>query len=93
MEIVMAREETDGLIFDDGVQCFVVKLEYDFKSKAGVLHLEDHSCTDMRGCIDLFKKIDPRVTSIQTIAGKRRDTWYVRIADEWQARTSPERRP
>lgn len=89
----MAREVDDGFIFDDGVQCFVVKLEYDFKSKAGVLYLEEHSCTDMRGCIDLFKKIDPSVTSIQTIAGKRRDTWYIFANDKWQARATPERRP
>lgn len=82
----MTHDEGDGIVFHDGVQCFVANLEYDFRCRAGTLHLADGSCTDMRGCIELFKSIDPRVVVIQTIAGGRRDTWYGVIDGEWQAR-------
>ena len=38
--------------------------EYDFTSR-----MNDGSSYDMMGCIDLFKKIDPAVKHIRTIAG------------------------
>lgn len=74
------------MIFRDDVQCFVQSLAYDFKERAGTIFLEDGSCTDMNGCIALFKKIDPAVTTILTIAGGRRDTAYGLIDGKWQAR-------
>jgi hypothetical protein len=77
-------------VFRDDVQCFVRSLEYDFRSKSGVLRLEDASCTDMSGCINLFKKIDPGVVRIMTIAEGRRDTGYVLVDGKWEARVSPE---
>jgi len=82
----------NDMIFRDDVQCFVKTLNYDFKTRVGQLFLEDRSCTDMSGCIGLFKKIDPDVRAIQTIAGKRRDTYYAIIDGEWQARTDPRQR-
>jgi hypothetical protein len=77
-------------VFLDEVQCFVRTLEYDFRSKAGVLTLENGSCTDMSGCIGLFKKIDPGVVRILTIAGGRRDTGYVLVDGKWEARVNQE---
>ena len=43
--------------------------EYDFTSRTGTLFMSDGSSYDMMGCIDLFKKIDPAVKHIRTIAG------------------------
>jgi hypothetical protein len=80
------------VVFREDVQCFVRTLEYDFKSKSGVLRLEDGSCTDMSGCIGLFKKIDPEVVKILTVAGHRKDTAYIRTDDGWQAREAPTER-
>ena len=82
----------DDLVFRGDVQCFVQKLTYDFKEKVGQLMMEDGSCTDMSGCIKLFKAIDPGVVGILTIAGGRRDTGYVLINGEWQARVAPDAR-
>lgn len=83
----------DDVVFREDVQCFVRHLSYDFKAKAGILYLEDGSCTDMSGCIGLFKKIDPNVSTILTIAGRRKDTAYVLADDGWQARESISQRP
>jgi len=80
------------MIFRDDVQCFVQKLTYDFKTRIGVLVLEDNSCTDMSGCIQLFKKIDPSVEAIQTIAGNRKDTTYRLVDEKWQAFVASDKR-
>ena len=50
--------------------------EYDFTSRTGTLFVNDGSSCDMMGCIDLFKKIDPAVKHIRTIAGSKEDTGY-----------------
>lgn len=84
---------SDDVVFRDDVSCFVRNLTYDFKAKSGVLYLEDGSCTDMSGCIDLFKRIDPNVSTILTIAGRRKDTAYVLTDGGWSARESPTARP
>lgn len=80
----------DVQVFRQDVQCFVQKLTYDFKEKTGQLLLEDGSCTDMSGCIKLFKAIDPEVVGILTISGGRRDTGYVLVDGEWQSRVDSE---
>ena len=74
------------MIFRDDVRCFVRSLAYDFRLRSGTLILEDGSCTSMVGCIALFKKIDPNVEVILTVAGGRRDFAYGIIDGEWQAR-------
>jgi hypothetical protein len=76
------------LPFRDDVQCYVEKLEYDFQRRAGKLFMGENSCTDMDGCIRLFKRIDPDVELIETIASPsspRRDTTYRRVAGKWKA--------
>lgn len=80
-------------IYRDDVQCFVRELRYDFGQRMGHLMLEDVSSTDMRGCIELFKKIDPDVQAIATYAGGKRDTGYVLIDGKWEARIAPDERP
>jgi hypothetical protein len=67
------------------VQCVVEKLEYDFDAKIGVLQLGEHDCTDMSGCIALFKKIDPDVVEIRTFAAKRKDTSYHFDGQQWRS--------
>jgi hypothetical protein len=83
---------TNDVVFREDVQCFVRDLGYDFRTKVGVLYLEDGGCTDMSGCIRLFKKIDPDVQTILTIAGRRRDTAYLRDDDHWRAVSAPDER-
>lgn len=79
-------------IYRDDVQCYVRELRYDFKTKTGTLMLEDLSSTDMRGCIGLFKKIDPDVVSIVTYSGGKRDTAYLLEGGEWKAHVATETR-
>jgi hypothetical protein len=72
--------------YDDRFQCCVQRLEYDFRTRTGLLVMNDHECTDMGGCIKVFEGIDPRVRLIRTIeACGRRDTIYRKLADGWEA--------
>lgn len=80
-------------IYRDDVQCFVRELRYDFSQRMGHLMLGDRSCTDMRGCINLFKKIDPDVQGIATYAAGKRDTAYVLKDGKWEARVASDARP
>lgn len=76
----------DEAIFNEQLQCFVYKLEYNFKLKLGILIMANGSCCDMTECINLFKKIDPKVIQIQTFAGNKRDTTYsLHVNNEWVA--------
>jgi hypothetical protein len=77
--------EDDGFVFDFRFMCGVEKLEYDYLSKTGTLHMSDNSCTDMSGCIGLFKCIDQDVNVIHTIerSGRKRDTSYIRDNGKW----------
>lgn len=74
------------LRFIEDVQCFVSELRYDYTTKTGTLVLGRNSATDMSGCIALFKRIDPEVTDILTLEGKKPDTSYHLIGGKWQAR-------
>ena len=78
-------------IYRDDVQCFVRELRYDFGQRMGRLMLEDGSCADMRGCIELFKKIDAKVQAIATYAGGR-GTCYLLKDGKWEAHVAPEER-
>ena len=72
--------------FRDDVQCYVEKLEYDFVRRTGKLFMGENSCTDMGGCIRLFKQIDQDVRLIETIrSGPQPDTTYRLVAGKWQA--------
>lgn len=76
----------------DGLMCRVRRLEYDFETRRGALFLPPCNCTDMGGCIALFRRVDRHVKRIETWAGTDQDTTYVRGADGWQALPSPHRR-
>ena len=74
------------LPFHNDLYCFVRRVEYDFELRTGTLYMGDNSCTDMAGCIKLFKAIDPSVQLILTFAGMKPDTAYHRIGKgDWDA--------
>lgn len=58
-------------------------LTYDFDLETGWLFMPEDCCTDMAGCIALFKAIDPKVWRIITYAGTNRDTVYRLTKDQW----------
>jgi hypothetical protein len=61
-------------------------IEYNFVAHAGRLYMERGCCCDMTDCINFFRRIDPDVSFIRTIAGIVDDTSYRRLADgQWQA--------
>jgi hypothetical protein len=47
--------------------------------------MDEGNCCDMRGCIELFERIDPEVRTIYTFAGDEPDTIYKREGKEWHA--------
>lgn len=71
--------------FHPGLKCGVERLEYDFKSATGTLHVPDGHCCDMKGCIEFFQAIDPAVQAIDTFSGVRPDTRYRLTRGDWAA--------
>jgi len=67
------------------LQCRVTAMAYDFTNHEGRLDMAVANCCDMQGCIDLFISISPEVQLIETFAGGRRDTLYLRVRDGWSA--------
>lgn len=63
-------------LFHSDFQCFVRGITYDFESHVGQVHMTDGSCTDMSGCIKVFKRIDTDVVTIRTFSGEKPDTVY-----------------
>ena len=64
----------------------VCSLSYDFPTRTGTLTMPPDCCTDMGGAIELFRRIDPKVERVQTMAGLCIDTVYFHHAGEWHAR-------
>ena len=57
---------------------------------AAILYLHKGDCVDMSAAIKFVERIDPRATSIRTIAGDQEDTEYARGADrKWTVRYVP----
>jgi hypothetical protein len=69
------------------LQTSVRRLDYDFETRCGVLHMGAICCTDMNGCIRLFQRIDPQVRTIYTFSVSIEDTAYYRKegTDLWSA--------
>ena len=65
--------------------CTPLQLHYSFELRHGALYLAKGHCCDMRGCIDLFRRIDPAVRSIQTYSDGTEDTYY-ELDGEWKAK-------
>ena len=66
-------------------QCEVLRLSYDFASRAGIVEFPENDCCDMDGAITVFSAIDPEVISIRTYAGGKKDTVYRKIKGEWHS--------
>lgn len=60
------------------MMCDVTAIAYDFKSRTGRVDMAVGNCVDMRGCIDVFERIDPKIKTIETFAGDQPDTSYHR---------------
>lgn len=73
--------EPDGYIFDRGLQSGVERIEYSVRHRLGTIWMPKGSCTSMDGAIDLFKRIDPEVQSVITMAGLCEDTSYQKQRD------------
>lgn len=78
-------------VYHSELQCSVLGISYDFSTRQGVLSMAETNACDMTGCIAFFKRIDPKVESIRTVAGDNEDTSYRLIGKEWRAR--PPSRP
>ena len=61
-------------VYRSELVCDVRGMAYDFDRHLGTLLLASEDCCDMRGCIELFEKVDPEVQRIEIFAG-----------EEWQA--------
>lgn len=70
------------------LKTLVDRVEYDFKTRIGILFMPPMCCTDMGGAIALFTRIDREVLAIRTVSGTTEDTSYVRLwrGAEWEAR-------
>jgi hypothetical protein len=61
-------------------------MEYNYVSRTGRLYMARGCCCDMQDCINFFRRLDPDVQVIRTIAGIEDDTRYCRLPDgRWQA--------
>lgn len=68
------------------LQCGLLRVQIDFERHIVVLWLPEHECVDMSGAISYAESLDPDVIAIQTNAGKRLDTCYVKKGrGAWQA--------
>jgi hypothetical protein len=71
--------------FHTGLQCCVLFVAYDYRTRVGRLYMEGGDCCDMGGAIVFFEAIDPQVIQIQTFSGAKRDTVYVKRRWGWQS--------
>lgn len=60
-------------------------INYDYETKYGQLTVPAGTCTDLWGCIELFKKLDPDVEKILVISGRLVDLRYVKQGSNWEA--------
>ncbi len=67
------------------LQCFVSRVGYDFTEHVGHVLISDGGCTDMYGCIEFFKRIDPAVSTIRTFSDDKPDTLYFCRGGKWHS--------
>ncbi|MBY5841426.1 hypothetical protein J3P71_03995 [Rhizobium leguminosarum] len=65
------------------LKCQVKSLSYDFKTRTGTLLMAEINACDAMGCWEIFSAIDPDVKRIETFAGDKADTFYIRSGKEW----------
>ncbi|MGA7327493.1 MAG: hypothetical protein WBX25_24140 [Rhodomicrobium sp.] len=69
-------------------QCCASFLNYDFIGQQGFLYLPDANCTDMGGCIEVFKAIDPAVKRIYVWEAGALINIYEKRGKKWSCRSS-----
>lgn len=76
------------------LQCSVRQIVYDWEARTGHVYMPRMNCTDMSGCIAVFKLIDPDVERIYTYEQDDSreayevympDTAYLRGSGTWRA--------
>ena len=70
-------------VWDQRLMCHVDKLEFVFATGTGRLYLAPANCCDMRGAIEMFTSLCRDVARIETFAGKKRDTTYIKGDAGW----------
>ncbi len=60
------------------MQTALERLDVDLVNHVAVVHMHEHTCTDMTGCISVVTEIDPDCELIVTVAGSVIDTSYRR---------------
>ena len=81
----MIERTDDGEAFHYELQSSVRSMSYDFRERRGRLDLEALCCCSMTGAVAMFVAIDQEVQRIETFAGGKPDTAYVRHRQGWQA--------
>jgi hypothetical protein len=66
------------------LMCSVISMTYDFPSHTGYLYLCSGDCCDMRGCVGLFKAVDPKVLEIICFSGDKPDVQYHKADGKWE---------
>jgi hypothetical protein len=78
------RSSVKKINIEDGIyshglsdlKCGVDEVFYNFETHIGWLHMPAGHCCDMVGCINWFRKLDPRVCWIKTFRVEQQDTSY-----------------
>ena len=67
------------------LKCEVISINYDFENKELEIYMEEANCVDMTGAIAFAERIDKDVKQIQTFAGDKTETCYVKSNGIWSA--------
>lgn len=81
---------SDERLWNEAMQCFVLRIEVDFQHHRAIARLAEHNCCDMYGAIETVQSLDPQVREIHTFSGTEPDTVYFLSGKEWHA-VLPER--
>ena len=71
--------------FDRKLWCTPVGCSYLYERHEGLFFHEENESVEMNACIAMFKQFDPHVKIINTFAGSRAETVYVKTDDGWKA--------
>jgi hypothetical protein len=82
---IRREEEALQAVWSEDLGCFLRELRYTWVTKTGIIIFPPANCCDMKGCIQLFKRIDPKVICIRTYAEEEPDTIYRYVDGEWCA--------
>jgi hypothetical protein len=65
--------------------CRLVAIEPDLETHDTIVRVAPGHCTDMTGCIETVRTLDPDVVRITVISGDEPDTLYTREHGDWEA--------